>query len=241
MVNPTSCERFGVTSTLNGSGASFSSPADDSTAAVTNPFQVSFCSSLSFKPKVDLRLRGGTRRGKFPSLTATVTPRPGQANIGKASVNLPPSIFLAQEHIGTICSRAQSAVSRCPAESIYGKARAITPLMDEPLEGPVYLRASDNKLPDLVAAISGRGIRVDVVGRIDSKLGGMRATYGVLPDAPVTKFVLTLKGGKHGLLVNSDDICKKPRATARMIGQNNSGVVLKPGVVNPACKKKGKK
>jgi hypothetical protein len=240
MVNPTSCEPFGVTSTLNGSGPSFADPGDDSTAAVTNPFQVSFCSSLGFKPKVDLRLRGGTKRGKFPSLTATVTPSPGQANIGKASVNLPPSLFLEQRHIGTICSRSQSAAGRCPAESIYGKARAITPLMDEPLEGPVYLRASENKLPDLVAEISGRGIRIDVVGRIDSKAGGMRATYEVLPDAPVTKFVLTLKGGKHGLLVNSDDTCKNPRGTARMVGQNNTGVVLKPAVLNAACKK-GKK
>jgi hypothetical protein len=241
MVNPTSCERFGVTSTLNGSGASFSDPADDTTVSVTNPFQVSFCSSLDFKPRIDLRLRGGTKRGKFPALTATVTPRPGQANIGKASVNLPPSLFLEQGHIGTICSRAQSASGRCPAASIYGKARAITPLMDEPLEGPVYLRASGNPLPDLIAALSGRGIRVDVVGRIDSKRGGMRATYDVLPDAPVTKFVLNLNGGKHGLLVNSDDTCKASRGIARMVGQNNKGLVLKPTVVNAACKKKGKK
>jgi hypothetical protein len=241
MVNPTSCERFGVTSTLNGSGASFSNPADDTTASVTNPFQVSFCSSLDFKPKIELRLRGGTRRGKFPALKATVTPRPGQANIGRASISLPPSLFLAQEHIGTICSRAQSVTGRCPAESIYGKARAVTPLLDEPLEGPVYLRASDNKLPDLVAAIGGRGIRIDVVGRIDSKGGGMRATYDVLPDAPVTKFVLTLKGGKHGLLVNSDNTCKAPQGNARMLGQNNKGAVLKPSVVNAACKKRKRK
>jgi hypothetical protein len=241
MVNPTSCERFGVTSTLNGSGASFSNPADDTTAAATNPFQVSFCSSLGFEPRIDLRLRGGTKRGRFPALTATVTPRANQANIGKAAVNLPPSLFLEQGHIGTICSRAQSTAGRCPAESIYGKARAVTPLMDEPLEGPVYLRASNNKLPDLVAAISGRGVRIDVVGRIDSKRGGMRATYDVLPDAPVTKFVLTLNGGKHGLLVNSDNTCKSPRGTARMVGQNNKGVVLKPSVLNAACKKGKKK
>jgi hypothetical protein len=237
MVNPTSCEHFGVTSTLNGSGAVFSNPADDSTASLTNPFQVSFCSSLEFAPRIDLRLKGGTRRGKFPSLKATVTPRPGQANIGQATVNLPPSLFLEQSHIDTICSQGQSAAGKCPAGSIYGKARAITPLMDEPLEGPVYLRASANKLPDLVAALTGRGVRVDVVGRIDSKHGGMRATYDVLPDAPLTKFALTLNGGKHGLLVNSDNICKSPPATARMAGQNNSGVVLRPNVINPACKK----
>lgn len=241
MLNPTSCERFATTSTLNGSGAVFSNPADDSLADVSNPFQVSFCSSLEFRPKVELRLKGATRRGGFPSLKATVTPRPGEANIGAAAVNLPPSLFLEQGHIDTICTRAQSAAGRCPAGSIYGKARAITPLMDEPLEGPVYLRASANKLPDLVADLTGRGIRIQVAGRIDSRNGGMRATYDTLPDAPVSKFSLTLNGGKHGLLANSDDACKEFRASARLLGQNNKGAVSGPVVINSACKARKKK
>lgn len=203
-----------------------------------NPYQVAFCSSLGFKPKVDLRLKGGTKRGEFPSLKATIFARPSDANIGQVAVNLPPALFLEQGHIGTICGHAQSAAGNCPSGSIYGKARAITPLMDEPLEGPVYLRASDNKLPDLVAALSGRGVRIDVVGRIDSKHGGLRATYTVLPDAPLSRFVLTLRGGRHGLLVNSDDVCKSGPATAWMVGQNHSTAVLRPRLINPKCKKK---
>jgi hypothetical protein len=237
MVNPTSCERFSLLSTLTGSGASFSSPADDSSASVSTPFQTSFCSSLDFKPKLELRLKGGTKRGRYPSLRATVTPRPGDANIGKAVVTLPPTEFLAQEHIRTICTRAQSDAGRCPEGSIYGRARAVTPLLEEPLEGPVYLRASDNKLPDLVAALTGRGIRIDVVGRIDSAGGGMRATYDVLPDAPVTNFTLTLNGGKHGLLVNSDDLCTAAPGRARMAGQNNATTLLAPRLLNSACAK----
>jgi hypothetical protein len=240
MVNPTSCDRFATTSTLNGSGAVFSNRGDDSTAAVANPFQVSFCSSLDFKPRVALRLGGLTRRGAYPSLRATVTPRAENANLGKAVVTLPPSLFLEQGHIDTVCSRAQSSASRCPAGSIYGKARAITPLMDEPLEGPVYLRASENKLPDLVAELHGRGIRIDVGGRIDSHKGGMRASYDVLPDAPVSKFTLRLKGGKRGLLVNSEDLCASTPAIARMIGHNNSGYLSRPRLLNPKCAKQRK-
>jgi hypothetical protein len=235
-INPTSCEHFSVESTLIGSGPRFSDPSDDVAAIAPSPFQVSDCTSLGFKPRISLRLKGGTKRGKYPSLKATVTPRPGDANIGKASVALPPSEFLEQEHIQTICTRAQYEAKRCPPTSVYGHAKAITPLMDEPLEGPVYLRASGNELPDLVAALSGRGIRIDVLGRIDSVKGGMRATYDVLPDAPVSKFTMTLRGGKRGLLVNSDDACKAPPATARMVGQNNLGIVLHPALVNPKCK-----
>ncbi len=240
MVNPTSCDRFSLGSTLSGSGADFASSADDTTATPSAPFQTAFCSSLPFKPSLELRLKGGTRRGRYPSLTATVSARPGDANIGQAIVTLPPSEFLAQEHIDTICTRAQAAAERCPAGSIYGSAKAITPLMDEPLEGPVYLRASGNKLPDLVAALKGRGIRIDVLGRIDSQNGGMRASYEILPDAPLTKFTLNLKGGKHGLLVNSDDVCKAEPATAKLAGQNNSALVLRPELKSPACAKQRK-
>ena len=156
-------------------------------------------------------------------------------------MTLPPSLFLEQGHIDTICSRPQSAASKCPPGSIYGKARALTPLMDEPLEGPVYLRASDNKLPDLVAELHGRGIRIDVVGRIDSKNGGMRATYDTLPDGLVTKFSLNLFGGKRGLLANSDNACKAFGAKLRMLGHNNREMRGTVPVINPRCKQGKKK
>jgi hypothetical protein len=239
-INPTSCEQLSVESILQGSGARFSDPSDDVNASAFTPFQVSDCSSLDFKPKLSLKMKGGTKRGKYPTLTATVTPTPGDANIGKASVALPPSEFLEQKHIKTICTKPQFEQKRCPPTSIYGYAKAWSPLMDEPLEGPVYLRASSSQLPDLVAGLNGRGIRIDVVGRIDSVKGGMRATYEVLPDAPVSKFSLTLLGGKRGLLVNSDDACKAEPATARMVGQNNKGIVLHPRLENPKCKGHGK-
>ncbi len=54
-----------------------------------------------------------------------------------------------------------------------------------------------------MAALRGGGndLAIDVVGRIDSVRGGLRGTFEVLPDAPVSKFVMTLFGGKRGLLV----------------------------------------
>jgi len=221
-VNPTSCERFSTDSVLNGSGASFAFAADDSRASVTSPYQVSNCSARGFEPRLSLSLKGGTKRGDYPALKAVVRPRPGNANIGSASVALPPSIFLAQEHIETICTQPQFAAQRCPAGSRYGWARAVTPLLGVPLEGPVYLRASSNPLPDMVADLSGQGIRIEVAGRIDSVNGGIRGTFDVLPDAPVTKFTMTLAGGKRGLLVNSEDLCAAPqRARALMVGKNN--------------------
>jgi len=237
-LNPTSCEPFATTSLLRGSGAEFSNPADDTSATISNPFQVSFCSSLGFAPRLVLRLIGGKRRGKWPTLRATVTPRPGDANIGAVVVTLPPSEFLAQGHIRAICSGAQFARHACPPRSVYGWARAETPLLEAPLEGPVVLRTSRNTLPDLAVALSGRGIDIELVGRIDAVKGRLRATFTGLPDAPVTRFTMTLHGGaKRGLLVNSDDVCTAAPATALMTGQNNLRARLRPKLENSRCKK----
>jgi hypothetical protein len=240
MLNPTSCNPFAAVSSLTGSGPSFASTADDVAVAVPSPFQVSACSGLLFKPRMSFKLRNGNRRGQYPKLQAVVRPRPGNANIGYSSVLLPPSLFLAQEHIDTLCTRRQFDAKNCPPGSLYGHAKAITPLLGQPLEGPVYLRASDNLLPDLVADLQGAGVRIEVGGKIDSVNGGMRATFTVLPDAPVTKFTMNLKGGKKGLIAISDNLCKvKPKAVSRMGGQNNVGTIVR-SPIGVECPKGGK-
>ena len=108
---------------------------------------------------------------------------------------LPHALFLDQASLATICTRVQFAADKCPKRSIYGKARAFTPLLAKPLEGPVYLRSSNNTLPNMVAHLEGQ-VDIDLVGRIDSFRGGIRTTFRRIPDVPVTKFVLTLPGGK---------------------------------------------
>jgi hypothetical protein len=241
-INPTSCAASSLISTLGGSGAAFGDPGDDTSASANVPFQAFDCGSLGFRPHVSLRLRGGTHRGRYPSLRVEVRPRAGDANIASAQVALPPSVFLAQEHIGTVCTRAQEAHGACPARSVYGWARAFTPLLAAPLEGPVFLRSSDNLLPDLVASLSGGGlgIHVDLAGRIDSKKGGLRGTFEGIPDAPVSRFVMTLRGGKRGLLVNAANLCARTeRASARFVGHANRGVAWHPAV-KARCRKKAR-
>jgi hypothetical protein len=219
-LNPTSCDPMALTGNAI-------SPFGSS-AALTSPFQVGGCGALPFKPKLTLKLSGGTKRGGHPALKAVLTAKPGEANIAKSVVALPKSEFLEQAHIKTICTRVQFAASACPPGSIYGKATAITPLLDQPLSGPVYMRSSSNQLPDLVADLNGQ-IHVALVGRIDSVKGGIRTSFESVPDAPVTKFVLQMRGGKKGLLVNSRDICKGThRASVQMDGQNGKAYDTRP-------------
>jgi hypothetical protein len=228
-LNPTSCAASTLSSALNGSGARFGDPSDDTLATATARFQAFDCGSLGFKPKLTLSLKGGTRRGRHPSLRVVLRPRAGDANIAFAQVALPPSLFLDQGNINTVCTRPQFARHDCPPGSVYGHVRAFTPLLSQPLEGPAYLRSSDNTLPDLVFALSGNGVEVDPAGRIDSYKGGLRGTFPTIPDAPVSKFVLSLKGGKRGIIVAAADLCAKPQpATVKLIGHNNRGTVGHP-------------
>ncbi len=229
--NPTNCEPMSVDGTIGS--------ATGGEAKLSDRFQVANCANLGFAPQLSLKVSGATKRGGYPALRAVLKAKPGQANIGRVSVALPHSEFLAQEHIKTICTRVQYAADACPAGSIYGYAKATTPLLEKPLEGPVYLRSSSNKLPDLVAALHGQ-IDIDLAGRIDSVRGGIRNTFDLVPDAPVTEFTLTMQGGKKGLLVNSRNLCTAPnKAVIQMDGQNGKLSDTKPLLAN-SCKKKSK-
>jgi hypothetical protein len=238
--NPSSCAASKLISNITGAGASFENAADDSNAASSVHFQLLNCRTLGFKPKLGVRLRGGTKRRAFPELRVTFASRgQGDTNLKEISVAMPHSQFLAQQHIKGICTKAQFNADRCPADSIYGSAVAYTPLFDEPLRGNVYLRSSSGQLPDLVAAIYSGAVKIVLEGHIGgTKQGGIRALFKNLPDQPVDKFVMTLFGGKRGLLQNSSDICAvPPLAQVKALGQTNLGAVF-TSTLRGQCKKK---
>jgi hypothetical protein len=232
ILNPTSCARMSIDGVISATGGA--------SARVSDPFKASACGDLGFAPRLRLRLRGGTERGQHPALTAVFTTRRGDANLARLSAALPRSEFLENNHIRTVCTRVQFAADQCPAGAVYGRIKAWTPLLDQPLAGPVYLRSSSNELPDLVADLRGpakQPIRIELVGRIDSIRGGIRNTFELVPDAPVSKVVLQMQGRKNGLLVNSRDICERDyRAVVKMRAHNGLSKVLRP-VLTARCGK----
>jgi len=244
MLNPTNCAAQATQGTINGGGADPTNPAAFSSYGVSDPFQAIECNKLGFKPKLKIQLYGGTKRNKYPRLKATLTARNGDANIARTAVTMPKSLFLEQGHIGTVCTRPQLASHTCPKASVYGKAWAKSPLLDKKLSGKVYLVSSDNKLPDLLVDLRGQ-VEIYLRGVIGSgSTGGLKTVFRAVPDVPVSKFVLNMKGGKKSLLVNSTNTCAKPqRAIVNMKGQNGKKKNAKKFKLNVvSCgKKKGKK
>jgi hypothetical protein len=235
-LNPTSCE---PKATLATATSLFGQPA-----ALTSPFQVGSCSSLPFGPKLHTRLFGPIHRGGHPKLRAVFEAKPGEANSARIVFALPRSEFIDQGHFRTICTRVQFAADQCPPGSVYGHVKAITPLLGYTLQGPIYLRSSSHELPDVVAALKGppsQPIEIDLDGRVDSVNGGVRTTFETVPDAPVTKAIVTLQGAKKGLFQNSTNICKGThRASLKLTAQSGKLAESQP-LLKADCGKSAKK
>jgi hypothetical protein len=244
MLNPTNCAAGATAGAINGGGGDPANAAAFSSYGVNVPFQASNCSSLGFKPKLRVQLFGPTTRAHFPRLKAILETRNGDANIARTVLTLPHSLFLEQNHIGTVCTNPKLASHTCPANSVYGSAEAFSPLLDKKLAGPVYLVPSGNRLPDLVADLQGQ-VEIQLHGVISSKRGGLRTVFNAVPDVPVKKFVLNMKGGKKSLLVNSDNTCKhKQLAGLNMKGQNGKKLTdnkFRLNITSCGGKKKHKK
>jgi hypothetical protein len=228
-LNPTSCSPTSVAAVVAAPGGR--------RAALSDRFQLGDCAGLDFRPKVSMRLLGPTRRGAHPRLRTVLTPRSGDANIGRAAITLPGTELLDSRHIGAVCSRPQFAAKTCPEGSVYGYARAWTPLLERPLEGPVYLRESKARLPALAVALSGE-VELRLVGRIDAIDGHLRNTFAALPDMPLRRLALTMKGGPNGLIVNAGGVCaRRHRAAVAFRAHNGEEHAVDP-VVRQDCRRK---
>jgi len=219
-LNPTSCRKTRVTSTLTSAEGAIASPSDR--------FAVAGCGELGFNPSLKISLKGKMKRTGNPALTAVLRAPAHEANIAKTTVLLPRTAFIDNAHISNPCTRVQFSEGACPPKSILGHATAYTPLLDQPLRGPVYFRSNggERELPDMVADLGGQ-IHVTLVGFIDSvpiagtEASRVRTRFLNVPDAPVSKFVLKLAGGKKGLIENSVNLCRQPgTASVQMEAQN---------------------
>ncbi len=236
-LNPTNCSDLSVNAQVRGT--------EGAAASFDERFQVANCAILPFAPKLAVSLSGGMKRTANPALSATLTVPSGSANMATTSVALPHTLLLDNSHINNTCTKPQLLSHTCPDSSVIGYATAETPLLGAPLQGPVYLAVGyGHKLPDVVADLGGQ-IRILLDGRIDTdKQGGLRTTFAGIPDAPVSKFTLNLKGGGKGLLINSKNLCgAKQVAIEKMTAQSGkaTSVNAKIGTRCGSARKKARR
>jgi hypothetical protein len=230
MINPTNCHASSVAS--EGIG-------DQGTAArFSSKFQVVNCATLPFKPKMSVDLLDGRKsiaRARNPSLLFELNTRPGDANVKAISVTLSNAFEIDQAHLGSLCTEQELIATQCAGRQAIGEATTLTPLLEQPLSGPVYAVSGSGGLPRLAFLLGGQ---VNLVPRADTKTlsgGRLRTTVPVVPDAPIGRFRLKVFGGKHGYLANTRNLCKRrPGVGVSFVGQN--GRLLTQNVkIKTAC------
>jgi hypothetical protein len=214
-INPTNCDPLSVDS--QGIG-------DQGTIAdFSSPFHADNCATLGFAPRMTMRQIGGrraTRRSANPGLQIDLRTRSGDANLKSLSVTLPKAFEIDQRHLGNICSERELAENQCAGRAPIGMATTTTPLLDQPLTGPVYAVSGSGGLPKLAFVLNGQ---VSLMPRGTSRTvkGRLKTTVPVIPDAPVGHFSLKIFGGKIGYLTNTRSLCgQPPQVEVEYNGQN---------------------
>jgi hypothetical protein len=230
MFNPTSC----APQSFDGTATS----TEGTVAAISSHFQVGSCQSLKFKPNFAVSTSGRTSRKDGASLDAKIVypvvalgsnQASQQANIAKVKVDLPKQLPSRLTTLQKAClaSVFETNPGNCPAASIVGNGRAVTPVLGVPLSGPAYFVSHGGEaFPSLVVVLQGGGVRVDLTGTtFISKAGITSSTFKSVPDVPITSFELKLPEGPHSALAANGNLCTSKLAMpTAFVGQNGAEI-----------------
>ena len=235
--NPTNCSSLAVTGAI--------SSAQGASVPVSEHFEVTNCAKLKFAPKFAASTSGKTSRTKGASLTVKLTypsaPRDTQANIKSVKVDLPKQLPSRLTTLQKACTAAQfnTNPAGCPAASVVGHAKAITPLIPVPLEGPAYFVSHGGEaFPSLNVVLQGYGVTVDLVGTtFISKAGITSSTFKTIPDVPVGTFELVLPEGKYSALAANGNLCTSKLAMpTSFVAQNGAAIKQSTPIAVTGCK-----
>jgi hypothetical protein len=239
--NPTNCSSMSITGSI-GSDEGASSP-------VSVPFQATNCATLAFAPKFAVSTSGKTSKANGASLAVKLTyPSAAfgsQANIKQVKVELPKQLPSRLTTLQKACTAAQfnANPAGCPAASVIGHAKAVTPLLPVPLEGPAYFVSHGGEaFPSLIVVLQGAApynVTLDLVGAtFISKAGITSSTFKTVPDAPVGSFELTLPEGKYSALAANGNLCTSKLAMpTEFLAQNGAKTDQKTSVSVTGCAK----
>jgi hypothetical protein len=244
MINPTNCDSSSFSGTADGAPPPGSS-GSSIVAPLASHFQVGSCQSLKFGPKFAVATSGKTSKAGGASLHVHLTYPSGTpgtyANIAKVKVELPKALPSRLTTLQKACTAAQfnSNPAGCPAASIIGQAKAISPIIPVPLVGPAYFVSHGGEaFPSLIMVLQGYGVTLDLVGTtFISKAGITSSTFKTVPDQPVGSFELTLPEGKFSALAANGNLCaQKLTMPTEFVAQNGAEIHVTTPISVSGCK-----
>ncbi|MFZ1153794.1 MAG: hypothetical protein WAN93_02695 [Solirubrobacteraceae bacterium] len=237
-LNPTSCAKMAVTATL--------ASQESAGVSVSRPFQVTNCAGLGFKPQFKVATTGRTSRVNGANLDVRLTYPANSvgnaANIASVKVELPKQLPSRLTTLQKACvARTFDAnPAGCPAASVIGVAKAVTPILPVALTGPVYFVSNGGEaFPNLIVVLQGYGVRVDLIGdTFINKAGVTSSTFKQVPDVPVNSFELYLPQGPHSALAANGKLCaSKLRMPTTFVAHNGAAIHQSTKIAVTHCPK----
>jgi hypothetical protein len=244
MFNPTDCSPMSFSGTAISTGGVV--------APLSSHFQMGSCQALKFQPNFKVSTTGKTTRINGASLTAKIVYPTGnlgfnqassQSNINSVKVDLPKQLPSRLTTLQKACPAAtfQANPASCPAASVVGHAKAVTPVLPVPLEGPAYFVShAGEEFPSLIVVLQGYGVTVELVGStfINSKTNITSSTFKQVPDVPIGSFELVLPQGKYSALAANGNLCKsKLKMPTAFIAQNGARLNQSTPITVTGCTK----
>lgn len=197
MRNPTSCG----TKTTEISARSWAMAEGDPSVTGTATFESTACDAQPYDPKATLEIDGNGQPlvlGANPTVTSVISQTAAEANNQRAAVVLPAAIGVDGERLAATCQPEAFQAGTCAETSKVATAKAVSPLLDSDLTGPVYVIESGG-LPDVGVDLKG-ALPLKILGSSGLNNGRVETVFEGLPDLPLSRFELVFPGGQGGLM-----------------------------------------
>jgi hypothetical protein len=232
--NPTSCNPL--------SSAASTSSTQGASATAQAPFQATGCKDLAFKPSFAATTNAKTSKANGASLKVALsypTTGPAQADIARVDLEIPKILPTRLTTIQRACTEAQfnANPATCPKESAIASATVDTPLLKNPLQGPVYFVSHGNAaFPDVEMVLQGEGITLVLDGKTQIKNGATFSHFETVPDAPFTNFEFSAPPGPFSIFTANGDVCAAPiKIPVKLTAQNGAVLSLTDQVAVEGC------
>jgi hypothetical protein len=242
MFNPTDCAPLNLTGMIISS--------NDTVADVSSPFEAANCANLQFKPSLAVSAAAKTSKADGASLLFKIKAGSGQANTAKLRITFPKQLPARLTTLQKACVDKvfDTNPAACPAASAIGTATVHTPVLANPLTGPIYLVSHGGAaFPDAVIVLQGEGITVYLDANTNIKKGITSSTFNSVPDAPFSTVEATLPQGPHSAFATDIPTAAKGSMCGQKLtmptaftGQNGVFQTRTTKIVVTGCPKKTK-
>lgn len=229
ITTPMDCSAGPLTTTIRAN--SWQNPDQWATASFSEdvsqsppfPMEVRGCEKLAFEPDMSLQPTStapDAPTGLEVNLSLAQNENPDgldTAHLEKAVVTLPEGMTISPSAASGLdaCSDAQLALqstepASCPDGSKIGTVTVDTPLLEQPIDGSVYIRSQASSDPQsgemfrmaLELRSDERGVVVKLPGqiRVDAATGRLQTTFDNNPQMPFSNITLRFKGGARAPL-----------------------------------------